>query len=99
MFRTAEAAGWTPEARYKTSLYSMLGRGGQSEKRGRPCGAGARTRVVGVRENKVKSRRRGRPLHAVLAGPRAAIAPHAQNVRSSVRYWMASAMCFGAIAG
>ena len=39
MFRTAEAAGWTlnllPEARYKTSFYSMLGGVGQTESRGR----------------------------------------------------------------
>ncbi len=38
MFRTAEAAGQTlilpPEARYKTSLYSMLGGGGQTESKG-----------------------------------------------------------------
>ena len=37
-FRTAEAAGGTlillPEARYKTSFYSMLGRVGQTESRG-----------------------------------------------------------------
>jgi hypothetical protein len=30
MFRTAEAAGWTPEARYKTSLYNMMAGLGQS---------------------------------------------------------------------
>src|SRR6185295_453424 len=30
MFRTAEAAGWTREARYKTSFYSMLERVGQT---------------------------------------------------------------------
>ncbi len=38
MFRTAEAAGGTlillPEARYKTSFYSMLGRVGQTQKDG-----------------------------------------------------------------
>ena len=38
MFRTAEAAGWTlillPEARYKTSFYSMLGGVGQTRKDG-----------------------------------------------------------------
>jgi hypothetical protein len=31
MFRTAAAAGWTPETRYKTSFYSMLGGDGQTE--------------------------------------------------------------------
>ena len=43
MFRTAAAAGWTPETRYKTSFYSMLGGDGQTEgwggqivRRGRP---------------------------------------------------------------
>ena len=30
MFRTAEAAGWTREARYKTSFYSMLEGAGQT---------------------------------------------------------------------
>jgi len=45
MFCIAEAAGWTlnlpPEARYKTSFYSMLGGVGQT---GRSCGAGAPAR-------------------------------------------------------
>ncbi len=66
MFRTAEAAGWTPEARYKTSLYSMMGRGGQSEEEGMVGDAGALARVILVRENqgqRQKPRARVPALH------------------------------------
>jgi hypothetical protein len=81
------------KARHKTSFYSMLGGVGQTAILAELRLAASKIVAERVRD---PSPHTPVPTQSV---PTRALLIHAQNVRSSIRYWMASAMCLGSMAG